>query len=573
MTPFTTHVTLAAGRLRLLPEILQHTVHPTLVDGKREPLHGLDALFEPATLVFVDGCRHDDILRQLARCGIIQIRSGLARYILKYLHPRQSQKRLIYLLFVDTGASGYKSFVDIHKVGKQPRVATQQYVEHTVALLIEPHVIQLVLVSRYHHPRLHGHLFDKLEVSGLRQQMHGTSRGQRRQIIGFDKQVEVKLKHFVIPRPYGYIHKIARHLVNPAYKLLVGKSVGHHAGQPGLVGLCRQKHRKGGLSVATGSSGLLIVLFKRPRQVIVYHYPHVRLVDAHAESVGSHHDTQFVALPAGLLLVLVLRVKAGMVIVGAYARLQEQFGYLARAAARTHVHHRAARGVAQHPEQLPLLVKVISDYIRQIVACETLGIYVALLEEQLLHYVIDHLRSGRCGQGQHRHVRKMLAQLTYFQIGRTEVIAPLRYAMSLVDHDKTDIHLPELGRKRLRTQLFGRYVKYLYFAETAAVHAQLLLGTAKPRMKICGLYAPLSQVVDLIFHQRYKRSHDNRKPIKQHRRHLKGKRLAAARRQQSEGVAPGEHRLYYIFLKRPEILIAPVLAQYIVRISHLPPAS
>ena len=41
-----------------------------------------------------------------------------------------------------------------------------------------------------------------------------------------------------------------------------------------------------------------------PARIKVNHHSDIGLVDAHAESIGSHHDAHLVALPPGLLLVL-----------------------------------------------------------------------------------------------------------------------------------------------------------------------------------------------------------------------------------------------------------------------------
>jgi hypothetical protein len=61
--------------------------------------------------------------------------------------------------------------------------------------------------------------------------------------------------------------------------------VGEPVGQP----------RGGRQPVASGAAGLLVVALHGLRQVQVRDEPHVRLVDAHAERNGRHHDQAVLA--------------------------------------------------------------------------------------------------------------------------------------------------------------------------------------------------------------------------------------------------------------------------------------
>ena len=59
-------------------------------------------------------------------------------------------------------------------------------------------------------------------------------------------------------------------------------------------GVCRQ-------TISTCAAGFLIVGFQRLRQVQVRNETHVRLVDAHAERNGCHHDQAFLIKKALLV--------------------------------------------------------------------------------------------------------------------------------------------------------------------------------------------------------------------------------------------------------------------------------
>ena len=53
--------------------------------------------------------------------------------------------------------------------------------------------------------------------------------------------------------------------------------------------------RFGGLAVAAGAAGFLVVAFDRARQIDVRDEAHVGLVDAHAEREGGDHDDAVLA--------------------------------------------------------------------------------------------------------------------------------------------------------------------------------------------------------------------------------------------------------------------------------------
>ena len=50
-----------------------------------------------------------------------------------------------------------------------------------------------------------------------------------------------------------------------------------------------------GSAIAAGAARLLVVRLQRVRHVVVEHHAHIRLIDAHAEGVRRHDDSQAVA--------------------------------------------------------------------------------------------------------------------------------------------------------------------------------------------------------------------------------------------------------------------------------------
>jgi hypothetical protein len=74
------------------------------------------------------------------------------------------------------------------------------------------------------------------------------------------------------------------------------------------VGVVEQQLADGGLAIASGASGFLIVGLDAAGHLVVDHEAHVRAVDAHAEGVGGHRDIHLALdedlLGAGALLSL-----------------------------------------------------------------------------------------------------------------------------------------------------------------------------------------------------------------------------------------------------------------------------
>ena len=67
-----------------------------------------------------------------------------------------------------------------------------------------------------------------------------------------------------------------------------------------------------------------------------------------------------------------------------------------------------------------------------------------------------------------------------------------------------------------------------------------------------------SQAVDLILHEGDKRSYDDAETRAGHYGDLIRKRLPAARRHQSEGVAPLQHGEHDLLLPGAEVLVTPI---------------
>ena len=100
-----------------------------------------------------------------------------------------------------------------------------------------------------------------------------------------------------------------------------GESVRHPFVQCHFVGFGIQDNGIGFQPVPSCPSGFLKVRFGRVGKVDMQYDTDIRLVDAHAESVGGYHDADFSVLPAFLPEVFYGIVQSGMIEVGGNAFL------------------------------------------------------------------------------------------------------------------------------------------------------------------------------------------------------------------------------------------------------------
>ncbi len=184
---------------------------------------------------------------------------------------------------------------------------------------------------------------------------------------------------------------------------------------------------------------------------------------------------------------------------------------------------------------------------------------------QLQGYVVDHARSGGGRQCQHGRLKSgFLAQPRDVEIGRAEVVAPLRDAVCLVDHHERDLHRCQQSGEARRVEAFGSHVDQFDKPLAALLVGVVRLVGRHAAVDAAGRDVAAPQIVGLVLHQRYERSDDHGDAREHQRRHLERERLAAARRQQAYGVAAVEDRRDDFGLHRSEGIVAPVAPQHLL---------
>jgi hypothetical protein len=270
---------------------------------------------------------------------------------------------------------------------------------------------------------------------------------------------------------------------------------------------------------------------------------HVRLVDAHAERVRRHHHADVVAQEAPLDRRAAVAVEPGVVRQRLLAQLARELGrQLLRSRARARVDDRRERSLAPQrlDHQRPLLVRGGPRHGEREVRPVEAGRHShRVAQREAAHHVVRDLRGGRGGRGHDAGGAELAGGVAEPEVVRAEVVAPLRHAVRLVDHEEADPRrgdpLEEPGRREaLRRDVEQPQVAARRGREHVAVGGRVLLGVdhRHPVAEAARL-----QRVDLVLHQRHERRDDDRQVVAQEGGELVAERLARAGRHDHEHVA------------------------------------
>ena len=124
--------------------------------------------------------------------------------------------------------------------------------------------------------------------------------------------------------------------------------------------------------------------------------------------------------------------------------------------------------------------------IRQVVAGKTHREHVGRLEVKAPLDILDHDGCSRGGERQNRNFREEFAHLNDAQERGSEIIAPLRNAVRLIDDDEFDGHLAQAFQERLGLQSLGRDIEELAVAVEAFLVRPVHLGARQTGIQIGG---------------------------------------------------------------------------------------
>ena len=218
-----------------------------------------------------------------------------------------------------------------------------------------------------------------------------------------------------------------------------------------------------------------------------------------------------------------------MVIQSHYSFAFKYLGNVVGILAVAGVHYGRTVQAVENMQKLICLVFGAPNHVCEVLAFETHAENVRAAEQQLVLYVGGHFFGGCSCKGKHGNVREELAHLGNLEIRRTEVVAPLRYAVGLVDSNKSNRDFYGFRYKKLRRKPFGRHVKEFVVAENTVFKICYDFTARHAVIHGGGLYAFGAEVGHLVFHQRYQRRDDKAQAVACKRGHLERNRLAPAR--------------------------------------------
>ena len=197
----------------------------------------------------------------------------------------------------------------------------------------------------------------------------------------------------------------------------------------------------GRIAIAAGAARLLVVGLDALGHVVVDHVAHVGLVDAHAKGVGGNHHLNVVVDKGTLALAAGVVAHAGMVTAHANAAGSQRLGKLARQRidrlASRAIHDaalaRMRNHVVAHPGSLGLVTHLLATKV-EVLAIKTRHHGRRVLQAEHLLNVRTHALGRRGGKRRHDGApRQRIDKLTNLQVSRTKILAPLAYAVGLVN--------------------------------------------------------------------------------------------------------------------------------------------
>ena len=332
-----------------------------------------------------------------------------------------------------------------------------------------------------------------------------------------------------------------------------------------------QQHATGRAAVAPGTAGLLVVALQRRGHRPVPDRAHIRLVDAHAEGRGRHHDAVGGGHEARLARVALGRAEARVVGLGGEIGLAQARRDVLAARARAGVDDGGPRGGIGQPgrqQREPRALALHRGHVEgQVGPVDARAHLDRIAQPQRAHDVGGNPRR-RGGRQRHRAARADgVARVGQAQVVGTEVVPPLAQAVRLVDREERDLALGDGGAEARVAEALGRHQHEP--ARAVGQRRQHRLGLAGRQRGVEHARRAVAgggQRVALVAHQRDQRRDDDREPVEREPGQLVAERLARTRRHDDERIAPGERRLHRLLLPGAKRLVPEQAVQMCGRV-------
>jgi hypothetical protein len=323
-----------------------------------------------------------------------------------------------------------------------------------------------------------------------------------------------------------------------ALEFLIGRGLGQHLFE--LEHVLHAVHHPGGggLAVAAGATGFLIIGLDAFRQIQVGHEAYVRFVYPHTEGDGGHHYQTVFPQKSVLVLLPLLARKASVVGQGVESLLHQPVGRLFHFVARQAIDNAGIRGMltAQKAQQLRAGVLLGFYAVLDIGPVKARDELPGVFQLQALDDFTAGAGIGGGGEGDARHLGKLFVQQAELQIIRAEVVPPLGYAVGFIYREQRQRHLMQQFQHTRLYQALRRYVQQLDLpAPQTLLYGPLLIG-AEAGIQIGSGNAQLCQGIDLILHERDQRRNHHRQALAGQGRDLVTQGFATPSRHQHQRI-------------------------------------
>ena len=318
-------------------------------------------------------------------------------------------------------------------------------------------------------------------------------------------------------------------------------------------------------AVSAGPPHLLPIGFDRGRRVGVDDIADVGLVDAHAKGDGGDDHRPILLQESAEAGVAHRLVQARMIGERRRSRLGQQGRERLGAVARAGIDHAGAAWPLLHQVSDPGVggPSLALGGELKFGAGETVDELPRILQTKLSSDIVAGSGVGGGGDRQPWNPLEHLGQPSERAVFRSKVVAPLADAVGLVDGDQRQPAIGQPFQHRRLHQTLRRHIEKVERPLPQPPPDPVALLRRNVGIQPLGRHAKLLQAGDLIGHQRDQRRHHQAQPLQHQAWDLIAQALAAARRQNGQGVASrqdlGDHR----GLKPAEGFVAKGVAQHV----------
>jgi hypothetical protein len=321
-------------------------------------------------------------------------------------------------------------------------------------------------------------------------------------------------------------------------------------------------------AVAAGTSCFLVIRLERSWHRVMHDQAHVALVDPHAECVCGDDAAHALGHERFLHVLPVRIVEAGVIGGGLHAGARQMVRHTLDGFTRCRIDDRHTWVLLQQFDERAVLFGIVlranhmPTKIRPVEPGED-NFRVAQFEHA--GDIAANFGRRRRGERDRRRSTQACVDLADPPVARTEVVPPLRNTVRFVDREQRDTDGGDaLGRVSVIEPL-RRDVQQLDLAALHTPQARRHFIRGQRTVDERRRNAARLERVDLVLHETDQWREDDRQSVEEERRYLIADRLTAARRENDERVASGEHRRDGPLLPRPEIGVAKAFAEEFAR--------